>query len=1037
MSNYISLFNETDGNFNNITVDGTVDLTDADVLVGTIQFADGSATAPSITFSADTNTGIYRNSSDILSITSGGIESLRIKNDKILPYAPIQNVDGSASAPSVTFQTATDLGLYKNSANTVSVASSGTEVMRFNNSLNQMYVPLSMGTNTLNCGNITCDSINGGTDSAIVGALSATSIACSGTMSCSPNQLSCGPLSVFGTISSSGSCSLGGTLSCPSISCGPISSGAITCAGTLSCTGITSTGAYNSGTNSMNCGAITSNRNFTNGVNSITTGSISCLAISSAGSFTNGFNSMTTGNITCSSVNSSGTISATNLSFSGNITGAGSIAISGSISNGSSPLTTGAVTCGDISCNTINSATGGMIFQRESSIGRAVLPQGLVIRAFNFGGGLYSTKSDIDNLFTGNTILYSAPTAANTILDSGANFTLPTGLSNTFFCYEISGYINSPGQLLTFQLKADDGCDLFIDNLYMGGEYGTGSFGGARTFTTTPITLTQGYHRILFRFYNVTGGYQYQLYWDQSGVMAQISYLNLYYDPTDELFAPSITSISTGSVNLVCPSISTGTGSSSFGQISCTSLVDSGTLSCTNMTCSALNSAGITCTSLTNSGTMSCTNFTASAINSAGITCTSLTSSGTASCTNFTASAINSAGITCTSLTSSGGTISCGSSSVTCGSIKSAAPLQLWPNSSTVSQLTLSNTSASSMMSLDASKNLVTTQLTNGQLLIGSTSNNPVAAALTGTTNQVNVTNGAGSITLATPQNIHTGATPTFAGAYLNGVTVVGNSSLISTGTGKLQLYGTTNASTSPDISIITSEDNYPAYHQLNSAHNNIVQSYDAYWDGSTYRSSNSSSNYQIGKVSNQLRFIYGAGTSQGSIPTLLVAGYFNSSGNFVLNGNLDVAGQYTNTGTPLLTATASTTISCANNSQVTFNGWDTVVDSQGNISIGSSQTFTIPSTGAGVYLITLGMNFDVNSTGVRQLYVFYNSTRYGALVQNATSALEARLSTSAIIKFAGSDSFTVRVSQTSGGALNVGTVSATVPARISIFKLA
>lgn len=54
---------------------------------------------------------------------------------------------------------------------------------------------------------------------------------------------------------------------------------------------------------------------------------------------------------------------------------------------------------------------------------------------------------------------------------------------------------------------------------------------------------------------------------------------------------------------------------------------------------------------------------------------------------------------------------------------------------------------------------------TNGQLLIGNTTGNTLAkATLTGTSNQVTVSNGAGSITLSVPQDIHTGATPTFEG---------------------------------------------------------------------------------------------------------------------------------------------------------------------------------------------------------------------------------------------------------------------------------
>lgn len=61
--------------------------------------------------------------------------------------------------------------------------------------------------------------------------------------------------------------------------------------------------------------------------------------------------------------------------------------------------------------------------------------------------------------------------------------------------------------------------------------------------------------------------------------------------------------------------------------------------------------------------------------------------------------------------------------------------------------------------------------MTNGQLLIGSTNAAPVAATLTGTTNQVTVTGGAGTITLGLPQSIHTAATPTFSTAFLSATT--------------------------------------------------------------------------------------------------------------------------------------------------------------------------------------------------------------------------------------------------------------------------
>jgi hypothetical protein len=47
----------------------------------TIEFADGSAAAPSITNSGDTNTGIFFPSSDTIAFTEGGTESMRIDSN--------------------------------------------------------------------------------------------------------------------------------------------------------------------------------------------------------------------------------------------------------------------------------------------------------------------------------------------------------------------------------------------------------------------------------------------------------------------------------------------------------------------------------------------------------------------------------------------------------------------------------------------------------------------------------------------------------------------------------------------------------------------------------------------------------------------------------------------------------------------------------------------------------------------------------------------------------------------------------------------
>ena len=85
---------------------------------------------------------------------------------------------------------------------------------------------------------------------------------------------------------------------------------------------------------------------------------------------------------------------------------------------------------------------------------------------------------------------------------------------------------------------------------------------------------------------------------------------------------------------------------------------------------------------------------------------------------------------------------------------------------------TLTPVTANSLLYTNASKQLTSTaNPSNGQLLIGSTGAAPALGTLTGTSNQITVTNGPNSITLSTPQSIGTASSPTFAGLTLSGLT--------------------------------------------------------------------------------------------------------------------------------------------------------------------------------------------------------------------------------------------------------------------------
>ena len=96
----------------------------------------------------------------------------------------------------------------------------------------------------------------------------------------------------------------------------------------------------------------------------------------------------------------------------------------------------------------------------------------------------------------------------------------------------------------------------------------------------------------------------------------------------------------------------------------------------------------------------------------------------------------------------------------------------LGPSASpTFAGLTLTGLTANSLIYPDSAKLLTSLGVAaNGKIPIGSTGTTPVLAEITGTTNQVVSTSGAGSITLSLPQDIHTGASPTFAGGTFTGV---------------------------------------------------------------------------------------------------------------------------------------------------------------------------------------------------------------------------------------------------------------------------
>lgn len=88
--------------------------------------SDGSAAAPSVTFRSDPNTGMYRVSSDNLGFAVAGAIGLQIDQlGRLFPTSNIYAANGAVATPAYAFLNDADTGLYSLSANAIGIAAGG------------------------------------------------------------------------------------------------------------------------------------------------------------------------------------------------------------------------------------------------------------------------------------------------------------------------------------------------------------------------------------------------------------------------------------------------------------------------------------------------------------------------------------------------------------------------------------------------------------------------------------------------------------------------------------------------------------------------------------------------------------------------------------------------------------------------------------------------------------------------------------------------------------------------------------------------
>lgn len=92
------------------------------------QFGDGAVGTPAISFTADTDTGIYRPGADQVAIATGGTRRLNISANFFVVDSGqlITTTDGTAAAPVYSFNSDTDTGFYRDTANQIAIGLGGT-----------------------------------------------------------------------------------------------------------------------------------------------------------------------------------------------------------------------------------------------------------------------------------------------------------------------------------------------------------------------------------------------------------------------------------------------------------------------------------------------------------------------------------------------------------------------------------------------------------------------------------------------------------------------------------------------------------------------------------------------------------------------------------------------------------------------------------------------------------------------------------------------------------------------------------------------
>jgi hypothetical protein len=101
---------------------------------GIVSHALGTASAPTVTFTGDTNTGIYSPGADQVAISTNGTGRLTVSTTAVSSTLAVDHPLGAVGTPSITFTGDLNTGFWSPTADTIAVSTGGSERLRIDSS---------------------------------------------------------------------------------------------------------------------------------------------------------------------------------------------------------------------------------------------------------------------------------------------------------------------------------------------------------------------------------------------------------------------------------------------------------------------------------------------------------------------------------------------------------------------------------------------------------------------------------------------------------------------------------------------------------------------------------------------------------------------------------------------------------------------------------------------------------------------------------------------------------------------------------------